>query len=225
MAVTAFFDVDGTITDGHILRPLVRFQLAHLPRLKKIGWLLRFLLKAPLFLWIDKRSRSRFNVIFYRCYAGLESTRVRKFHQRTFEELVRPHIFPDALQCIKNHQAQGHRIVLVTGALDLWTEPLAAFLNVADIMAIRLEENDGRFTGNIDGSPIADEHKATLIHEFADQKDIELKNSYAYGNSMGDSSMLECVGNAIAINPDKRLHRLSIERGWRIEQWRLTGDS
>jgi HAD superfamily hydrolase (TIGR01490 family) len=110
--------------------------------------------------------------------------------------------------------------VLVTGGLDFVMRPLAEHLGAADVIATHLEERDGVLTGELAGPPIADERKGELVREYAQKHGIDLARSFAYTDSHGDLSMLECVGHPSAVNADGRLRRLAAERGWPVEQWR-----
>jgi hydroxymethylpyrimidine pyrophosphatase-like HAD family hydrolase len=47
--------------------------------------------------------------------------------------------------------------------------------------------------------------KHVAIMEFVEKYDIDLQSSYAYGDTIGDYSMLKLVGNPVAINPTKEL--------------------
>ncbi|HEX5269575.1 MAG TPA: HAD-IB family hydrolase, partial [Gemmataceae bacterium] len=116
---------------------------------------------------------------------------------------------------------QGHRVVLVTGGLDLVMAPLAQHIGPADVIATHLVERDGVLTGEIDGPPIADERKGELVREYAGKHGIDLAQSFAYTDSHGDLPMLECVGRPAAVNPDRRLRRLAAARGWRVEDWTM----
>jgi HAD superfamily hydrolase (TIGR01490 family) len=214
--VAAFFDIDGTITKTTILLPLIWYQRARLPWPRFVLFALGLLVRAPYYLWIDHQSRARFNIVFYRRYSGLNAEDVRAWHRRTFSENLQSRVFPTTLEILRNHQRQGHRIVLITGGLDLVMHPLAEFLHADELIATHVTERDGVLTGIVDGPAVADEQKAVLVHEIAKRHGIELSQSFAYGNSMGDARMLESVGNAIAINPDRRLRRLADERRWRI---------
>jgi HAD superfamily hydrolase (TIGR01490 family) len=216
----AFFDIDGTLTRTTILDPLVWYQRAHRSRPRLLLWAVGLILQAPHYVLLDRRSRSRFISVFYRRYAGLNAAAVRAWHRQTFDNNLRRAVFPDALACVRDHQRQGHRVVLVTGALDFVMEPLAEFLQADNLYAVQLAEHDGVFTGELKGPPLADEHKATLVRAYARQHDIELAQSVAYGNSMGDAPMLECMGQAVAVNPDRRLRGLAKERGWSVARWK-----
>ena len=47
--------------------------------------------------------------------------------------------------------------------------------------------------------------KDRAIDEFIKKYDIDMENSYAYGDTNGDFCMLKRVGNPIAINPSREL--------------------
>lgn len=224
VAIAAFFDVDGTLTQTTIIHPLVWYHHAHLSGLHKLLWSLELLLQVPRYWLIDRRSRSRFTTVFYSRYANLKAAELRAWHRQTFPENLRRTIFPAGLDCLRQHQRQGHRIVLVTGGLDFVMEPLLDYLHADDLLAAKLQEQDGIFTGQLQGPPMVDEEKALLMRACEHPKTgdaIDLSQSFAYGNSWSDVPMLSCVGHPIAVNPDRRLKRLARERGWQVVRWRL----
>jgi HAD superfamily hydrolase (TIGR01490 family) len=214
--VAAFFDIDGTITKTTILLPLIWYQRAHLSWPRFALFALGLLVRVPYYLWIDHQSRARFNLVFYRRYAGLNAEKVRAWHRRTFSENLQRRIFPTTLEFLRDHHRQGHRIVLITGGLDLVMQPLAEYLHADNLIATQITERDGVLTGIVDGPAVADERKAVFVRDIARHHDIDLTQSFAYGNSMGDARMMESVGHAVAINPDRRLRRLAVEHQWRI---------
>jgi HAD superfamily hydrolase (TIGR01490 family) len=219
-SVAAFFDVDGTLTHTTILDPLIWYRRAHLGRFHYALWMTGLILDIPRLMWIDRRSRSRVNMVFFRRYAGLQADDLRAWHARTFADNLRRRLYPDAVACLEEHCRQGHRIVLVTGGLDFVMRPLAAHIGAAEVIATHLVERDGVFTGELAGPPIADERKGELIREYAEKHGIDLSHSFAYTDSHGDLPMLECVGHPAAVNADRRLRQLAVSRGWRVEDWK-----
>lgn len=219
-AAAAFFDVDGTLTRTTILHPLAWYQRAHLSLPHYLLWVAGLLAAIPRYFWIDRRSRSRLNVVFYRRYAGLPAADLRDWHRRWFTETLKPRLFPAAVACVEEHLAQGRRVILVTGGLDFVMQPLAEHLGAACLIATSLAERNGVFTGEMSCEPIAGERKGLLVREYAEKHGIDLAESFAYSDSHGDLSMLECVGHPVAVNPDRRLRRLAVERDWRVEKWR-----
>ena len=217
--VAAFFDVDGTLTRTNVLMPLAWYQRAHLPPWRYYLWLTGLLLHVPIYWLVDRIDRSLFVRLFYRRYAGLPAEPVRRWHHHYFLTILLPLIRKEALACVRTHQAQGHRIVLVTGNLDFAIAPLAEWLG-ADLLAASLEERDGLFTGRLMSSPMVGKAKAEAVLRYAQQHDIDLNRSYAYGDSVSDAFLLALVGHPVAVNPDRSLQRLAHRNGWQIVSWR-----
>src|SRR5262249_43399900 len=160
-----------------------------------------------------------FNIIFYRRYRGLCPADLREWHRKTFAENLQRRVFPAAVERLREHQRQGHRVVLVTGALDCVMRPLAEWVAAADLIAVQLAEAAGICTGMLTGPPIGDEQKARLLRGYAAEHGIDLAQSFAYGNSVGDVPMLACVGHPVAVNADRRLRALAAARGWGSVAW------
>ncbi len=217
----AFFDVDGTLTRTTLLDPLIWYQRGRLSRPRFLLWAAGLLACVPYYLWLDRRSRSRFNVVFYRRYRGLRCADLAEWHRARFAQTLQRVVFPEALACLREHQQQGHRIVLVTGALECVMRPLAEHVGADELIAMTLAEEGGVCTGELARPPIGDEEKARLVRDHAGRNGIDLGSSFAYGNSFGDGPLLECVGNAVAVNPDGRLRQMAEQRGWRVVRWAL----
>ena len=58
--------------------------------------------------------------------------------------------------------------------------------------------------------------RVKITEELAREKGYDLSRSYAYSDSVTDVSMLETVGHAHAVNPDKELRKIAVERGWPV---------
>ena len=69
---------------------------------------------------------------------------------------------------------------------------------------IYMTDQYGKYTGEV--IPMWDHtSKKKALLELAELYDIDLKNSYAYGDTTGDFTMFELVGHPYAINPTKEL--------------------
>lgn len=217
--VAAFFDVDGTLTATNVLMPLACFMKANLPKWRYLLWLGKLVCHIPAYLVADQFDRRVFVKMFFRQYEGINAERAKVWHQENFEAFFKSRIYADAVKQIQWHREQGHKIVLVTGGADFVVKPLADWTG-ADLIAGRLEEMDGKFTGRLIGEPLIGDGKAKAVLAYADEHKIDLTKSYAYGDSKSDAPMLACVGNPVAVNPDRRLRQIAIKRGWKIVQWR-----
>ena len=215
----AFFDVDGTIVNATIVHYYVQFRLFLLPAILRPFWLIGFIPKVVYYLFLDKISRTKFNQVFYRNYRGMPAEKIKHLAEETFYTSLRPKIFPSAINRICEHKKRNDRLVLMTGSLEFIIQPLADYLKVDDILAVSLSEKNGKFTGELTTQPLGGEDKVRAIKAFAEQNNIDLTSSYAYGDSPADLPMLRCVGNPVVINPGKVLRRVATELKWEIQEW------
>ncbi len=228
----AFFDVDGTIVSTHIVHQYVfiRKTLANrygsaLGRALYPVWLGVFYARCLQYLYLDRVSRTRMNVAFYRNYRGLRGDRVRAAVGDCFEHVLLPHMFVEADRCIREHLQHGRPVVLVTGSIDFIIEPLARHLGTqVDLIARTLVEQDGRLTGMLDGPPIGERQKADAIQQYVRGQGIDLATSYAYGDSIADLPMLELVGHPNVINADRELTKHAEAHRWPRLHWQLATD-
>lgn len=103
------------------------------------------------------------------------------------------------------HKKQGHKIFFISGSPDFLVSKMAEKYGVTEFRGTVYQvDKDNNFTGDIVKMWDSD-NKQKTIDEFVNKYDVDLLNSYAYGDTQGDLSMLRMVGNPIAINPNKEL--------------------
>ncbi len=118
------------------------------------------------------------------------------------------------------HQAAGRRVYLVSASPEEIVAPLALYLGVDEAIASRARlDETGRYTGEVEFYSYGP-FKADAIRAAAAERDIDLDGSYAYSDSATDLPMLEAVGHPFAVNPDRELARIAVERGWEVLQFR-----
>jgi HAD superfamily hydrolase (TIGR01490 family) len=217
----AFFDVDGTLIRSTVVHYYVYFQRKRLSGVRWRLWYVAFALKCGYFLLLDRIDRGRFNIAFYRSYAGLPAGEIKEHALDCYREVIKPRQFRQAAACAAEHRRAGRDVVLVTGSIDFIVEPLASALGAGGVVAPSLVESNGCFTGELDGPPISQREKARRMRAFADAHGIDLSQSHAYGDSIADLPMLEAVGFPHAVNPDKKLAATAKARGWPMHQWTL----
>ena len=216
--VAAIFDVDGTLVASNVVSHYAWLRMRELPAPLKPLWALTFLARVPYYWVLDKLSRAHFNRAFYKNYKGWKPARARALGAESFSGYVLKRLYPEALATLRAHKEAGHRVVLLSGALDFVLEP---FKDLADdVLTARLEEENGAYTGELSGAPVAGEARARMLASFARRRNLDLSRSYAYADSISDLPMMEAVGNPVAVNADSRLQKAAKERGWEIKDWR-----
>lgn len=213
-----YCDVDGTLSRSNIVEPLVWVKMKLLKFPLNFIWFSTLFLLCPYWIILDRFSRRCSNISIYKQYKNLPAKQVRELAEVYYEKVFRKKIFKQALNVLTDFKNNGYRVVFVSGGIDIFLEPFAKELN-ADCIAISLLEFDGVFTGNINGEPLTGKLKANFIKQHSLKNNIDLNLSYAMGDASGDLEMLECVGNPVAVNPDSRLRKIALSRGWKIVKW------
>lgn len=147
--------------------------------------------------------------------AGWDVATVREIVADTLHNVVDPLVYDEAVSLIEEHHLAGRDVVIVSASGAEVVEPIAAMLGADHVIATRMEIAEGRYTGGIEYYAYAEE-KARAIEELAAVRGYELEDCYAYSDSVTDVPMLEAVGHAHAVNPDKELRRTATERGWPV---------
>jgi len=109
----------------------------------------------------------------------------------------------------------GRDVVIVSASGTEVVEPIGELLGADDVVASRLEIEDGKYTGEISHYVYAEE-KARAIHDLAEERGYDLAECYGYSDSITDVPMLEVVGHPHAVNPDRELRRVAAARGWPV---------
>lgn len=105
---------------------------------------------------------------------------------------------------LEYHSKAGHDIFFISGSPEFLVKRMAEKYGARDFRGTDFEVRDGKFTG--DFIQMWDsEDKAKVIRVFEEAYGLDLSKSYAYGDTTGDISMLEAVGNPVAINPARSL--------------------
>jgi len=107
---------------------------------------------------------------------------------------------------IRRHKEQGHLVIFISGSPDFLVSRMAERFGAADFCGSVYHTEQGKLTGEI--SPMWDaKHKLQAIDRFCQKYDIALPESYAYGDTNGDVTMLRLVGHPRAVNPSRELLR------------------
>ncbi|EFO54626.1 phosphoserine phosphatase [Streptococcus infantis SK1302] len=101
---------------------------------------------------------------------------------------------------IKWHKEQGHKIIFISGSPDFLVEKMSEKLG-ADLWFASQYLNDGnKYSGEVIPMWDADSKKKIL-----EKLPFNLDNSYSYGDTTGDFTMLQMTGHPTAINPNQKL--------------------
>lgn len=140
--------------------------------------------------------------------------------QRFLRDVMQPQLHPAALALVKQHQAAGDLIAIVTATNDFVTRPIAGLFGVDVLIATDLARDArGRATGAIQGVPAFREGKIDRVAAWLASRGQTLasfERSTFYSDSVNDLPLLERVSHPVATNPSPSLLRIAQERQWPV---------
>lgn len=168
----------------------------------------------------DHARMERMREVALEVTRGWDAAQVRRLARETLEEAVPPLVHAEALEVIATHRERGHDVWIVSSSGEEVVEPIAEHLGITDVVASRGNvDADGRYDGTVEFYAYADA-KAEAIRDIAALRGYDLTASWAYSDSITDLPMLEAVGNAVAVNPDRELAREARARSWEVRTFR-----
>jgi HAD superfamily hydrolase (TIGR01490 family) len=214
--IAAVFDVDRTLLpDTTAERLFVRYLL----RNRMLG--VRSVAETLRFAVTRGREDPALAIREHRPYLrGQKVSQMRELGRRCFEEVIRPRLASQGVKRVRYHRTVGHRTVLLSGSLPFVLQPMAEALAVDDLICSRLGEADQRLGGRlIDLHPYGGA-KAALIRRFAEEKYLDLGQSFCYADHHADEGVLRMFGHPVCINPTKRLRIIAQRLSWTVEEFR-----
>lgn len=180
----ALFDFDGTITTREMFRSFIEFAVS--PRRRMLGAALLGPMVAGYKLgWVSPNLMRRCAV--HMGLRGVPEARAfalgADFARAELPGVLREH----AMDRIQWHKAQGDRIVVVSGALDVYLSHWCREHGL-ELLCSRLESRAGRLTGRYRGEQCVNAEKSRRVAEAYDLASYPL--IYAYGDTREDMHLL-----------------------------------
>jgi HAD superfamily hydrolase (TIGR01490 family) len=214
----AAFDLENTLIASNVVESYSWLATRRLDSPERLRYVLRTLAEAPRLAAMDRRDRGDFLRMFYRRYEDAPVEQIMVDAQQLLTDVIMVKSFPEGLRRVREHRAQGHRTILITGALDFAVEGLRPLFD--EIVAARMTVRpDGTYSGELSQVPPTGETRAQILADYAASEGAELDQCVAYADSTSDLPLLEAVGFPVAVNPETRLAAIARKRGWLVEQW------
>jgi HAD superfamily hydrolase (TIGR01490 family) len=115
---------------------------------------------------------------------------------------------------ISFHKEHDAEVVMLSSAISLICIPISEHLGMDNVICTEMEVINGVFTGNPSGNYCFSEEKVIRLTDYCRKNNIDLKDTWYYGDSISDLPVLNFVGTPICVNPDKKLKKVALERNW-----------
>lgn len=218
MGAIAFFDLDKTLLSinsskywAFALRAQGRLTSRHI--LGALFWLTKYR-----FGWgqLDQKHIETLG----KAFKGISADEMETYIQEHYLEELKSTVRPGAASAIEKHRRKGELCVMLTSSPQIIPNFVGKYLRMDAVLSTQLEwDQDRIFTGNLLSEVCFAEGKVTAAKAFCAKKSIPLEACFFYTDSATDLPLLEAVGHPICVEPDPRLKRLAMIRGWRIEDW------
>lgn len=157
-------------------------------------------------------------VNFYlRTLVGHPMAQLRAWREKYVTSRILPRIPAAARALLAEHS--DDLTVIITATNRFFTEPIAAELGVAHLIATEPEMREGKFTGQCAGTPCFREGKIDRLTEWLvgrSERFEDFRETWFYSDSINDRFLLEKVDIPVMVDPDPALEMLGKERGWRL---------
>jgi HAD superfamily hydrolase (TIGR01490 family) len=133
------------------------------------------------------------------------------------EQYVQPLLRPDVMARVREHQAAGHRVIMVSGTLAPLLAAIGRQLGIEETVGTPLLLRAGRYSGVSELPVCQGVNKVSRLEAYLGKRQaIRWSQSYAYADSGIDIPLLKRVGHPVAVYPDPQLAAHAQERGWEI---------
>jgi len=141
---------------------------------------------------------------------------LHEWRKNFIQEKIEAIMLPAARALLQHHRDQGHTLLIITATNRFVTELIAAILGVEHLLATEPEVKQGRYTGNVSGTPCFREGKVENLKLWLKATGMNLASSWFYSDSLNDLPLLEMVTHPVAVDPDDTLADHARMRGWPI---------
>ncbi len=180
----AIFDFDGTITRKDSLLEFLKYLAG------TFYFYVVFAGFLPLIIYymaVKKEGWKAKRALLSYFLKGRTEAEIREIGRSFSHEVIPKIVLNGALEKIRWHLAQGHRVVVVSASLDVWLAPWIEEHSL-ELISTTLEFVNGRATGHFATPNCNGEEKVRRIKQYLELEKYD--SIYAYGNSKGDLPML-----------------------------------
>jgi HAD superfamily hydrolase (TIGR01490 family) len=181
---------------------------------KAAAWQLLFVLRGASHEAVKRAAEDGLVVL-----RGFSPEEMRELVADAMEKVLRPLVYAESLKLVERHRAAGEPVYIVSATLQEIVQAIADDLGFDGALGTVCEVENGVYTGRAVRALHA-EGKASCVRQLAEREGYDLDECTAYSDSHTDLPFLETVGHPVAVNPDRALRRIAVERDWPVLEFK-----
>lgn len=193
----ALFDFDGTLTTKDSLGEFLKFCV------NKPTYYFKLLLFSPFFvlykLKLMKNDKAK-EILFCIFFKDTTKTEFQKlattFSQTQLDKILNKTTY----EILKKHKQNGDKIIVVSASMRCWLEPWCKKQNI-ELLCTELNFKDEKFTCSFKTKNCHGQEKVNRIKHYINIDNFD--EIYAYGDSSGDTQMLQLADFGFMVKKDE----------------------
>jgi HAD superfamily hydrolase (TIGR01490 family) len=135
-----------------------------------------------------------------------------------FDEYIEGNLFNQAIDEVKEHIKNGHKVVLISTSLEPIVKKIGLFMGVKEYISTDLEVMDGKYTGKIRGRVVDGQEKVNRFKKYLEGYGDKCDNlcTFFYTDHYSDKELLLLVDRPYVVNPDNILYKVARNNNWPI---------
>ena len=153
--------------------------------------------------------------VFMKYIKGIHYKDVLEASKEVFRR-KKDHTYVYTRSAVAKLKKQGYFLLAVSLSPKTIVDPFAKYFGFDKSYGIfyTIGPNE-QFDGKIQDADLI-RNKSAIVKRAIEKENLTLVDSYGFGDTEGDVSMLEMVDNPIAFNPNVKLFKVADRSGWRI---------
>ncbi|HED15685.1 MAG TPA: HAD family hydrolase [Gammaproteobacteria bacterium] len=145
-----------------------------------------------------------------------DMTTLDNWHREFMQQKILPLITEASRKLVAGHAQRGDTLLIITATNQFVTAPIATELGIDNLLATMPEQRNGRYTGQVEGTPCFQGGKVERLQTWLAQHGHNMENSWFYSDSHNDLPLLLEVTHPVAVDPDDSLRETATQKGWPV---------
>lgn len=215
----AIFDFDGTLYEEETFKVLMshlkNHPVYHTRFNKFFRWMLPRYIGYKMKVYPEVKMKERSMQVYLEAIDDMPKKEIMTFFEEVAEKMQN-HFNSDIVKKLNEHVKDGVYVMIVSGAYTPLLNAALGDIHIDNLIGSEIPFKEQFVDKDKPIYHINGTRKNDKIHEALAGKDIDWSNSFAYADSLSDLTVLELVGNPVAVQPDNNLNTIAEERGWDI---------